>query len=105
MTARYLALALKVAIESTHPKHAMGAVVVKGGAVLAQAANTGRRERCAERRALKHRHCYLGATIYVMRLNGKCSRPCDDCLVRLREEGIREVVYVATNGLVVREAL
>lgn len=94
---RYLALALKVAADSRHPKHALGAVVVKGGAVLAKAANSGRRERCAERRALK-RGRYAGATIYVARANARCSRPCEACQQAIREAGVKRVVYVDLDG-------
>lgn len=77
---RYLEMAAAVAAESTHPKHHVGAVFVRGGAVVARAANTGRRYRCAERRALKDRGRFKDTTGYVMRDNGLCSRPCAGCL-------------------------
>lgn len=100
---RYLELATAVASESTHPRHQLGAVVVKGGAVLAKAANTGRIERCAERRALKQRGCFKGSTVYVMRSNRLCSKPCPGCVAKLKAEGVRCVVYVDANGAVVKD--
>ena len=97
-------MARKVSERSTHPNHRHGAVVVRGGAVLAAAANSGRRGRCAERRALQ-RNYFKDATVYTARSNGLCSRPCDDCVAALKEAGVRLVVFVDSNGAVTSEVL
>lgn len=101
----YLDMARQEAAKSTHPKHQLGAIVMRGGAVLARAANTGRWHHCAERRALKHRHHFKDATVLVMRANGGCSKPCAGCTEAMREAGIRMVVYVDRNGAIVAELL
>lgn len=101
---RYLEIARKVAAKSTHRQHRHGAVVVRGGAVLAAAANSGRRGRCAERRALQ-RGTFHGATVYTARSNRLCSKPCDDCIAAMKAAGVRLVVYVDHSGAVVDELL
>jgi pyrimidine deaminase RibD-like protein len=97
-------MARRVASKSTHPTHAHGAVVVRGGAVLAAAANSGRWGHCAERRAVR-RGQFKGASVYTARSNGLCSRPCDDCVAALKEAGIRYAVFVDADGTVVSEEL
>ncbi len=101
---RYLTIARKVARKSTHRHQQHGAVVVRGGAVLASAANSSRRGRCAERRALKC-NSFDGATVYTARSNGLCSRPCDACVAAMREAGVRSVVFVGNDGAVMSEVL
>jgi deoxycytidylate deaminase len=92
-----LDVAMRLTRRSTHARHALGAVVVRGGAVLAAAANGGRKGQCAERRALR-RGVYEGASLYVARSNGLCSKPCDACVEAIRRAGIRTVWFVNANG-------
>ena len=91
--------ALKIASRSKHPKHKLGAVVVKGGSILAKACNHPHWGKCAERRALRPHACLSGAVIYIMRSNFKCSKPCPDCMLAIRKAGICSVVFVSENGL------
>lgn len=91
---RWLKTAYRMATKSTHPHHKMGAVVVRGGAVLSSAANLGSWGRHAEVRALRPHTDYTGATVYVVRLNGRVSEPCEVCKETLERAGVKEVVYI-----------
>lgn len=102
---KWMRCALRVAQDSDHPKHQLGCVVVKGGAVLSCAANLGRRGRCAERRALMPHRDLRDATAYIARMNGGVSRPCPYCRKALQEAGISFVVFVDEQRQVVREAV
>lgn len=92
-----LDVAMRLTRRSTHRRHALGAVVVRGGAVLAAAANGGRKGQCAERRALR-RGVYEGASLYVARSNGLCSKPCADCQSAIKRAGIKVVWFVNADG-------
>jgi deoxycytidylate deaminase len=95
-------LAMRLTRRSTHRRHAMGAVVVRGGAVLAAAANGGRKGQCAERLALRWKGAsagrFAGASLYVARSNGLCSKPCADCQSAIKRAGIKVVWFVNANG-------
>ena len=95
---RWIAQALKVASRSTHPRHRLGALVLRGGHVVASACNTGRWHRCAERRALRPHGDWVGCTLLVVRLGGRCSKPCLGCQLAIKEAGIKEVFYVNEKG-------
>lgn len=105
-------LALKVANRhGVHSKYKMGAVVFRGGAVLSQAYNLGRetnhgtptRGRHAEERALSPYRDFTGATICVARYDSKISRPCENCYQKIKEAGIRRIVYVDGSGNLIVE--
>lgn len=96
---RYLAIAERLSEKAKHPKHKLGAVVVAGGRILAAATNLGKWHACAERRAIRNR-IFDGGCLYVARSNGRCSKPCDECMVAIRESGIRTVVYIEQDGSV-----
>lgn len=91
------ALAMRLTRGSTHRRHAMACIVVRGGAILSAAANGGRKGQCAERRALR-RGVYEGASLYVARSNGLCSKPCPDCQRAIVRAGIKKVYFVDING-------
>jgi len=106
----YLSFATYVASQSDcRMKH--GAVIVKGGRVIATAVNTERnrpeqvseehiKTHCsvhAEVNALRRAKKVKGATIYVARSNRSgdpiMSRPCDRCYKQIKRSGIKKVVY------------
>jgi len=91
-------LAMRLTRRSTHRRHALAAVVVRGGAVVAAAANGSRKGQCAERRAIR-RARYEGASLYVARSNGLCSKPCPDCQEAIKLAGIKKVYFVGSNGM------
>jgi pyrimidine deaminase RibD-like protein len=100
MSKKFIRLANKAAEESKHEQHFMAAVVVKGGAVMSQAANGASGRGHAEARALRPHRDYKGATIYIVRLNGrKISKPCPHCTQKIKEAGISEVVFIDTDGV------
>jgi deoxycytidylate deaminase len=89
----------------------MGAIIVRGGAVLSQAHNLGRktgtgipnRGRHAEERALSPHRDFTGATICVARLDSKISKPCENCWRKIKKAGIRKIIYVDANDNVIIE--
>jgi deoxycytidylate deaminase len=97
-------LALRLTRRSTHRRHALACVVVRGGAVLSSAANGSREGQCAERLALRPKRvldgAYAGAVLYVARSNGLCSKPCEECQAAIVRAGIRKVYYVNRIGKV-----
>ena len=96
-----MATALRLTRRSTHRRHALACVVVRGGAILSAAANGSRKGQCAERRALRRKArygCFAGAELYVARSNGLCSKPCGDCQRAIARAGIKSVWYVNANG-------
>ena len=90
-----------------------GAVIVKGGRVLATGINKERnhpmkvsfehiKTHCsvhAEIDALKKVDNAQGATIYVARVNrrgeDRNSRPCEYCYKDLKESGIKKIIYTS----------
>jgi deoxycytidylate deaminase len=94
-------VALRLTRRSTHRRHALACVVVRGGAILSAAANGSREGQCAERRALRRKArygCFAGAELYVARSNGLCSKPCPKCQAAIKRAGIKSVWYVNANG-------
>ena len=110
-----LALAHSTALES-ECKQRVGAVAVKGGAILARAANRDYNDPafleedkvkahasiCAERRvlAMLSEAAAKGCTIYVVRaarVDGSyvCSKPCSRCQKVMKAMGVKKAVYVA----------
>lgn len=112
----YLSLALKVA-ESSSCTQKHGAVIVRGGSVLAIGYNKWRQANVvypikknernnfsvhAEVDALSRVKDAHGAIVYVARINkqGKemFSRPCNECHKSLRKAGVKKVIF--TSGKV-----
>jgi len=102
----YYNIARKVAKLGQHRKYKMGAVVVRSGAVLSKAHNLGRetnhgtpnRGRHAEERALSPHRDFKGATLCVARHDAKISKPCEKCFQKIKEAGIRKIIYVDNYG-------
>lgn len=98
----FMRLALKEAYKCTTNRHRVGAVVVRGGRVLAKSHN--RLTRHAEVRALAGlwaSECE-GAVVYVVRPTYTggvgLARPCPDCERELRMKGVKKVVYSTYGG-------
>lgn len=106
----YLSMATYMAsLSKARRKH--GAVIVKGGSVLATGFNKDRnhpnnvseehiKDYCsvhAEVDAMKKAGATKGATIYVARVNSfgnqMMSRPCSRCYKKIKQSGIKKVVY------------
>lgn len=105
MNQNHYFLAWKNCKNSTYPKKMkrMGAVVVRGGAILSVEAN--HKGKCAERRAIRPHVDYRGATVYVARINNLVSRPCPRCMVVLKKAGIKSVIYINITGNMTKEYL
>jgi deoxycytidylate deaminase len=91
---RFLVLAYKLTSRSTHPRHHMAAIVIRGGSVVATAHNTSYYGGHCERRALRSHQDVTGATLIVVRSNGGVSRPCSKCRKAIEDAGIRKLVFV-----------
>lgn len=100
MSNRFKRLANKTAEDSRHHQHMMACVVVKGGSVLAMEANAESGRGHAEARALRPHRNYKGATIYIVRLNGrKVSKPCPACTKKILDAGVSTVVFTDVDGI------
>jgi hypothetical protein len=109
---RWLRCALYTAASSKH-RTRMGAVAVCSGRILGEGVNTRKNRpvsidwhhvsRHAEQ-ALAAKADLERSTVYVARLlkDGRdaCARPCEFCLARLKDAGVRTVVWTAGNGLI-----
>lgn len=102
---RWVRIALKTACLGEHPRHLVGAIVVKGGKVLSKAANLSRPYGVlnggfhAEERALREEIDYRGAVVIVVRVNKKTkivgmSRPCERCMRVIISKGIKKIIYM-----------
>lgn len=106
---RWIKLALKIAENSNHVQHKMSAIVVRGGNVVAKGFNvvksphTDNKPNHAEARALRNKGDFRGCTIYIVRNNGKMSKPCPHCMARIKEAQISRMVYLDWNGDLQRE--
>jgi pyrimidine deaminase RibD-like protein len=92
-------MAYKVAGKSTHRNHQLGAVVVRGGSVISFACNHAQWKKHAEVRALRPHMDLEGATLYVVRRNWRCSRPCAMCCSFIKESGVLTIVFIDENHL------
>ena len=113
----FLNLALKTALESDC-RQRVGAVVVKGGSILAVATNRDYNDPayleeakvrdhasiCAERRALAmiSDDAAKGAIVYVARArriddDHGCSKPCERCAAVMEAAGVKRSVFVAAD--------
>jgi tRNA(Arg) A34 adenosine deaminase TadA len=109
----WLKLAMKVAKQGRHAKYKLGAVAIRGGAVLLFAANQSKPwgpengGRHAEARVCQNKNgrCLRGATIYVARLGGGLSKPCKKCFAALQKAGISKMVYFNDDGQIIMERI
>ncbi len=107
--------ALKEARKGRHKDALVGALLIRGGSVVARASNMSRPFGCsnrgfhAEERVLKNRDA-RGLTLVVVRANrnGKpatMSRPCEKCLPLIIKKGVKKVIYINWNGNFVEERI
>ena len=99
----HIEMAYKNCANSTHPQHRMTALVVKGGSVLSIAHNLDKRRGHCETRALRPHQDFKGATIIIVRSNGRISKPCPNCRAAIKRAGIKKVVYINEDCQVVVE--
>jgi deoxycytidylate deaminase len=108
-------MAAKAAKESTFKQHRLGAVIVKGGNILATGFNT-RQPSSLLKTATRHaeasailkllkkgrQHDLVGSSLFVSRFTSGgrigLSRPCDHCMGLIRSVGIKEVWYTTDEG-------
>ncbi len=81
-------LAHKVSLSSCNPEQKHGVVVSPNH---------------AEARALRPHVDYRGAKLYSARSNRRISKPCPDCMAKIRTAGIKEIIYVDINNNLIRE--
>ena len=96
---RMLNLARTKAKESDYI-YRLGAVIVKGGKILAIARNTPKGH--AEVNAIKQASKTEGADIYVTRhtpTGMAMAKPCDNCMEAIKAAGIRRIYYTSRDGL------
>lgn len=112
MMNRWYRLALKISQKSEHDKFRMGAVIVRGGAVLSLAANSAairwgdtRGSRHAEHRAIQPDNDYTNSTIIIARSNRSMSKPCPACQAKIRAAGITRVIYANWDGSLTDERI
>lgn len=115
MKLKHFSLAKKLSKQSTHPKHQLGAVIIKGNTVLSIGFNKYKTSpRSNHPWAFIHAEnsCLnsldksaVGADIYVYRetKSGMLanSKPCKYCYQMLKRAGIRRVYYTVDNGYMV----
>lgn len=93
--------ALKESFKGRHKTHKMGAILYKGGRVIARRSNMSRpfgysnRGFHAEERLIKccDKKHLKGATLLVARTNHSMSRPCAVCWSLIQKSGIKKIVY------------
>lgn len=109
---RFLSRAAAVAQTSTHPRWNLGAVIVRGSAIISTAVNVSRNsphlleggpgtsfhaEECVLRRLTYQADRAEGCMLYVARVNRqgmrRLARPCQRCYQTITQAGIRSVVY------------
>lgn len=103
---RWFTLALKIAEESNHPVHKVGAVLIRGGSVLATEANQHAWGRHAEMRCLRPHMDAKGTTLFIARRGTRMSRPCERfCMPAIKRAGVSKIVYAGWDNKIVIEEL
>lgn len=103
---RFLARAAGVALTSRHQKWHLGAILVRGGSILAASANVPRNSpHIDHRNATVHAEVATlrrvsdahGCTLYVARVGRlgdvRLARPCAACFSTIRAAGVSLIVY------------
>lgn len=104
----FIRTAFKVALKGNHQHSKVGALLVKGGQIIAMAANMSRPFGCmnrgfhAEERLLRNIDA-TGCTLVVVRLNSKdkkatMSRPCEKCWPLVMSSNVKKVVFINWDG-------
>jgi deoxycytidylate deaminase len=106
----YLRAAFKAALKGSHPHTKVGALLVKGGRVLASSSNMSRPYGCmnrgyhAEERLLRNVDA-TGCILVVVRLNKRdkkatMSRPCSKCWPLVERSNVKKIVFINWDGKV-----
>jgi len=110
---RWIEQARRESLFGRHKDQLIGALLMKGGKVIARASNLSRpygdcnRGFHAEERLLRKR-CAKGCTLVVVRSNRRgqpstMSRPCHKCFPLVQSSGVKKIVYVNWEGQIVVE--
>ena len=108
--------------QSNHPNHHLGAVVVKGGRILASGYNRVQQhnklcyrkfnssvhaEQDAIRKLLGNPDLLYGSSLYVSRIGRSGSlllaKPCAFCMDLIRSVGIKKIFYTDSDGSITME--
>lgn len=102
-------MAAKIALRSDHKNFRHGAIVMKGGAIIALGHNKATEH--AEVNALKklHPNQRRGCKIVSIRVTktGKLAmaKPCPECEQYLRDNGVKTVIWTDSNSAIHKERL
>lgn len=106
---RFLALAYCESAKVLEGQHRLGAVLIKGGRVIAKGYNSYVNCRHAEIACLSKtwKSERDGAVLYVVRRRRDqkfgMSKPCPNCEAFIRDSGIKKVFYTTNEGTVICE--
>lgn len=95
-------LAIRAALKARHRNHRLGAILIKGGNIISVGWNISFKH--AEHMAIDRawRSDIEGCTIMVVRVrkNGSLgmAKPCETCMARLIDAGIKKVIYSTNDG-------
>jgi deoxycytidylate deaminase len=98
----HLRLALREASKARHPQHRHGALLLRGGNVIARAHNFSHlhAEEAVIGRAWRSK--IKGTTLVVIRVTRggqlSMSKPCERCLSLIAAAGVRKVIYTNNVG-------
>lgn len=95
---KFFRIAFKMSKYSNHKLHKHASLVCRGGAIISSATNLAYRE-CghAERRALRPKRDFSGASLYIVRQSGGLSKPCKACAEVIVNAGIKKVYFIDEN--------
>jgi deoxycytidylate deaminase len=97
-------IAAKITAKSTHKQYNHAAIILKGGKIISAESNTDtmHAEVMSINRAWKSK--LNGTTMVVVRIrrdNGGLgmSKPCNKCLKKIKDSGIKKVIYSVNGGV------
>jgi deoxycytidylate deaminase len=97
-------LASKITAKSTHKQYNHAAIILKGGKIISAQSNTDtmHAEVMTINRAWKSK--LVGTTMVVVRIRRDnkglgMSKPCNKCLRKIKEAGIKKVHYSVNGGM------
>lgn len=116
---RGMKFAAKAAINSDHPIHKVGAALMSKDALIVTGFNKNRSHPRSPHKFCIHAEVdvlirniawpFNHRTMYVVRITRggqwATSKPCERCVIMMREYGIQEVVYIDGNGRIKKEDL
>ncbi len=100
----YKSQLMKVAIKSNHHQHPMAAAIISGGKIVSMHTNNNHIH--AEQAVINRswRSGAEGCTLVVIRVKADgglgMAKPCLDCMQRIKEAGIKKVLFTNADGVV-----